>query len=353
MSLSSEQKGLVLDLYFGCADSGEIERALALVAENREAASLYEKMGPSMEVLGSLNHTDVDCPDHLVDKTLEKLSSMAGSNAKLTELIGQHGVYTRSTTTRRAFWKRTFDLVSVAAVILIVCSIYFPTVNNMRYKSWDTACKANIAGVFQGIDSFQKDNQGNLPNTAAAAKSPWWKVGYQGQEDHSNTRGLWKLVKGGYAQPGDFVCQGSTHGKTIRLLNEDIQRLRDFPSKKYITYSFRLISNKAIANRGGDVILMSDTNPVFVNIQKTGQRYDKNSKEFKALELCKKLRRSNSPNHRSKGQNIMFSGGNVVFSKTRVVNIAGVEDDIYTVRGKNTYTGCELPNDDTDVFLVP
>jgi hypothetical protein len=71
------------------------------------------------------------------------------------------------------------------------------------------------------------------------------------------------------------------------------------------------------------------------------------------LELCKKLRRSNSPNHRGKGQNIMFSGGAVSFSKSRIVNIAGVEDDIYTVRGKNVYTGCELPNGDSDVFLVP
>ncbi len=352
MSLSSEQKNLVLDLYFGCADSDEIERALVLVAENREAAGLYKKMGPSMEIMGSLQHSDVGCPDHLVDRTLEKLSSMASSNAKLSELIGHHGGRSRSATTTHPFWRRAVDLVSVAAAILVVCSIYFPTVNNMRYKSWDAACKANIAGVFQGVDSYQKDNQGNLPQSATV-NSPWWKVGYQGQENYSNTRGLWKLVKGGYAEPGDFVCQGSTHGKTIRLLNEDILRLRDFPSKKYITYSFRLISNKAIANQGSNVILMSDTNPVFVDIHKGNQRYDKNSKEFKALELCKKLRRSNSPNHRSKGQNIMFSGGNVIFSKTRVVNVAGIEDDIYTVRGKNVYTGCELPSDDADVFLVP
>ena len=58
MSLSSEQKHLVLDLYFGCADSGEIERASALIAENREAAELYEEMGPSMAVMGSLDHGD-------------------------------------------------------------------------------------------------------------------------------------------------------------------------------------------------------------------------------------------------------------------------------------------------------
>lgn len=349
--LSERQKNLILDLYFACGSEEDLNDARALIASSSEAAVLYDKLESQMDVLGHVKDSSVRCPDHLAQKTVDKLKFVASQtkNIRLTELLAaEQG---KPVTYEKGLWKRGLDFAAAAAAILIIAGLYLPTVNNIRYKSWLASCQSNMASIAQGLTSYAGDNQNQLPSVENPKDSPWWKVGYQGEENLSNTRPLWKLVQGKYVRPGVFVCPGRSAGRAVSLDSQRIGHLKDFPGRKYITYSSILT--------GGDsspvitqarIIFISDANPIFEDVN--ADTLSKDSSEFKAVELCEKLRSKNSINHNRHGQNIMLTDGNVQFIKTRLVQL-GDDDDIFTVKGKNTYSGCERPVGNNDVFLVP
>ncbi len=350
--LNERQKNLILDLYFGCGSDEDVNDARALIASSSEASTLYGQLESQMDVLGNVRNETVKCPDHLAKSTVARLKEVAASsrnNIRLTELLEKEREKKAEKVSGSGFWRRAIDTAAVAAGLLIVASIYFPTVNNMRYKSWLTGCKSNMASIANGVSNYALDNDGQLPAVSMGQNAPWWKVGYQGEENHSNTRHLWKLVQGGYVQPGDFVCPGRSGGRAVSLDNQNIGLFRDFPNRKFVTYSSRLIdpSTRKIGKR---IIFISDANPMFEDI--VIQSYSPDSVEFKAIELCDKLKKKNSVNHNSRGQNVMFTDGSVEFSVTRII-IQGGKDDIYTVKGMKSYSGRERPENDSDVFLVP
>jgi len=100
------------------------------------------------------------------------------------------------------------------------------------------------------------------------------------------------------------------------------------------------------------MVLMGDSNPIFEKLNRKESRAY-NNMEFKTLELCKRLERLNSINHRRAGQNLMYSDGSVKFLKIRSIQLGGESDDIFTVRGTMNYSGCEETKEQRDVFLVP
>jgi hypothetical protein len=349
--LNERQKNLILDLYFACGNEEDLNDARALVASNSEAAVLYDRLESQMDVLGHVKESPVLCPDHLAQKTIEKLKFVASqtNNIRLTELLAAE--QNKSIIHERGFWKRGLDVAAAAAAVLVVAGLYLPTVNNIRYKSWLASCQSNMASIAQGLTSYAGDNQNQLPSVENPKDSPWWKVGYQGEENLSNTRPLWKLVQGKYVRPGVFVCPGRSAGRAVSLDNQRIGHLKDFPERKYITYSSILTGNdSAPVITQTRIIFISDSNPIFEGVN--ADTRSKDSREFKAVELCEKLRHKNSLNHNRRGQNIMLTDGNVQFIKTRQIQL-GDNDDIFTVKGRNTYSGRERPTGDNDVFLVP
>jgi hypothetical protein len=200
--------------------------------------------------------------------------------------------------------------------------------------------------IGQGINSYSSDHDGQLPAVATVTGAPWWKVGYQGKENYSNTRAIWLLPKGGYVNPADFICPGRIHGcQTLQLNPSQVQNYNDFPSRKYVTYSFRIRCSKpGEESPGGKKVLIADMNPLFEKLP------DDFSKPLK-LQLDKDLLSLNSINHNRRGQNVMFCDGSAAFVKVR--NIGTSEDDIFTLQNTNTYEGTEMPSCETDAFLAP
>jgi hypothetical protein len=219
----------------------------------------------------------------------------------------------------------------------------------MRASAWQTACEANLLKVAQGVTQYAGDHQGSLPAVATKAGNPWWKVGSTQPENQSNTRHVWLLVKQGYMGPEAFICPGGNGGNVMKLDKVQIANLADFPNRKYITYSFKLISdsNKALFP-ASSTPLMSDTNPIFETSLKSPDCLLKN--ELDPIKLNASMLRMNSSSHRSKGQNVMFSDGSVKFLSGRLVD---ENDDIFTAKGQDTYKGTETASSDKDVFLVP
>ncbi len=350
-TLTKEQRDILLDYYFECADQHESETAKELLETHKGAADFYNKLHHSLSPLEHLDHEmHANCPDHLVEKTLEKLylhHTETVSNRELENLLRAESE--KIVTKRPSFWRNLVESAAVAAGILIIASIFVPVTRQMRAQAIKTACQANLVQVAQGITQYAGEHNGSLPAVATKAGNPWWKVGSAEQENQSNTRHIWLLVKQDYLDPQVFVCPGSGSSNMPNLEKARILILPDFPDRRYIAYSFRLISdpNKALLPRTQSP-LMSDTNPVFEACLKDPLGFSKT--EFNPVKLNENLLKINSSSHRGRGQNILMSDGTVKFTTQRLFD---QNDDIFTVKDLDTYRGTESPSEEKDVFLVP
>lgn len=354
-TLSREQRDMLLDYYFECANQQETQTAQDLLTDNPGAIEFYEKLSHSLSPLDHLDHHNhVNCPDDLVEKTLERVYFHNHNHtAEVADIAGLEKLLQAESekvvTKRPSFWRHFAESAAIAAGVFVFFSIFVPVSRHMRADSWQAVCQANLAKISQGFTQYAGDNQGYLPTVATKAGAPWWKVGSAGQENQSNTRHLWLLVRNGYLGPDVFVCPGSGKTQTLKLDSAQIAALADFPGRRHISYSFKLIcdANKAAMPKTSTP-LMSDANPIFQACLKNSDSLSGN--EFDPVTLSEKLLNASSHNHFRKGQNILFSDGTVKFTNQRVF---GQNDDIFTVRDTHTYRGTEKPLCETDVFLVP
>ena len=349
-SLSKEEKELVLDYYFGCGSEEHIQKAKELIEKDSRAAQLYTQLENTLQILDHVDHPDhKECPDHLAEQTVNKLKlASSAEEARLKTLLDKEekkqSIDSRPATTERSFWQNIPDVAAVAAVIMIVASVAFPTFNYMRHKAWQTACQAGLGRIGEGIAAYSNDHNGDLPAVATSAGSPWWKVGDQGKENQSNTRHPWLLVKNGYVDGADFTCPGRSDAVNVNYTKDQLKKLHDFPSRKHISYSYIYTCPKRARYQWDSrTALIADRNPIFeaVNASMT-------QKEFDKLSISDQLRNAMSNNHK-KGQVILFYDGSALYKQVRVIE----GDDIYTATGKKTYTGCETPKTIKDIFLVP
>ena len=350
ISLNREQRDLLLDYYFSCASDAHAEEAKQLLSSHSGAVEFYEKLQHSLSLLGHLQSEQ--CPEHLAENTIDKLHEhhvRTSGQERLKELLDAE--QSKVVTTRQSFWRGSFEIAAAAAAILIIFSVYFPVTGSMRNKARLTQCNANLAGLGQSINRYANDHEGALPAVATVAGEPWWKVGAEGEQNQSNTRHLWLLVKENYASSDQFTCPGRRHKKTSSLQQDMIAKLNDFPSRKYVAYSFRLISDqngRKLTIQQIPVPIIADANPIFENCLKNKDCYER--KEFDPLKLSNTLMRANSKNHRGKGQNVMLSDGSIVYTKSRTIDGS---DDIFTIENIQTYRGIESPVSAADIFLVP
>lgn len=348
-TLTKEQRDILLDYYFECAGQQESETAKKLLETHKGAAEFYNKLHHSLSPLEHLDHeTHASCPDHLVEKTLEKLylhHAETVESSWLEKLLQNESE--KVVTKRPSFWRNFAEAATIAAGIFIVASVFVPVTRQMREQSYKTACQANLSKIATGLTQYADEHDGYLPAVDTKAGNPWWKVGSTAQENQSNTKHLWLLVKQNYLPPNVFVCPGYSKGKIIKLTPTQIAGLSDFPDRQHITYSFKLICepNKAIRPQSS-MPIMADVNPIFeARLQNPNV-----STQFEPIKLSDNLLTMNSINHRGRGQNVMLSDGMAKFCTERLFD---QNDDIYTVKELDTYRGTETPNSETDVFLVP
>lgn len=350
-NLSKEEKEVILDFYFRCGEEERINRGRDLIAGNPEAAQLYANLEDSLRRLDSVKYEP--CPENLAELTVAKLKLAASSEqARLESLLAAEQRKTAHmespvATTSRSFWRNVVEVAAVAAVVLVIAGVSLPSLSRMRETM---VCKANLMRMGQAIARYANDNDDALPSVAMTAGSPWWKVGDQGTENQSNTRHVWLLVKKGYLDGKDGICPGRKNAKAVTYTRAQLTGLNDFPSREHINYSFTFISGKrGQSQKGRRNILLGDLNPVFEQVfDKEGKCVYVPDKRTKVL-LSKQLLNIMSANHAGRGQNILFGDGSSNFEKTR--NVFG--DDIYTIRGVQYYSGCEVPCDEDDIFLAP
>jgi hypothetical protein len=340
--LSTQQKQLIFDYCIGLTSEEETAGAKQLIASNEQAAEIHSKLKIAFGPLDSLKPEC--CPDDLVEGTVWRLNNLArSSQLRLQQLLADEQA--RTVTSKSRFWQNLGEIVAAAAVILFAAGVLIAPLNLARQNYWQQACQMQLKQIAQGINLYSADHNGELPAVAMTTGEPWWKVGYQGKENHSNTRHIWLLAKGGYVNPTDFVCPGRSQGRPLQFDASQVANHNDFPARRYVTYSFRIRCNKpAKQHLFGREVLIADSNPLFESLP---ENY---SKPFK-LCLNKDLLTANSANHNHRGQNVLFYDGGVKFVKVRGIGVAA--DDIFTLQNTDTYEGIEVPSTEADAFLAP
>jgi hypothetical protein len=345
--LSDRQKQLLFDYSLGLTPEHETAEAERLLDSNPEAAELYHL---SRLALAPLDAVEVEpCPEELTDRLfarIEEMSQVEAGQDRLEELLAVEQSQARRI--KVPLWRNWSEVVTAAAAIALFVSILFPSIGLMRQKYWQATCGAQLGSIYDGLRNYVSDHDGLLPAVATAPGSPWWKVGYQGKENHSNTRRPWLLVRGGYVEPNRFLCPGRRGEHPINFDGFPIQDFSDFPSQAYIHFSMRIgcptSSERDLTRK---TVLMADLNPLSEGLPS----------DFTVslrLPLGERLITSNSTSHGYRGQNALLHDGSVEFVRERHTSIS--EDDIYIIRGMSCGTevcGCELPSSDTDIFLAP
>jgi hypothetical protein len=352
-SLSKEQKDIILDFYFRCGSTERIDHARDMIASDPRAAKLYASLEDTLQSLDSVKYEP--CPDNLVELTVARLRLAASSEqARLESLLAEEQRRTQQAqtavvTTKRSFWHNIAEVAAVAAVFLVVVGVYFPATSSMRQIAWRNKCNSNMASVSAGIGGYAGDHNGALPTVDMNPGSPWWKVGNQGTENQSNTRHIWLLVKDGYVDLDDFICPGREDTQAKQLGVAKAATLSDFPNRQAMSYSSKFMTNDtAKKNVGSKTVLLSDLNPVFEKVFAENAIW-KQSDNFTKILINTQLLEMMSSNHLDKGQNVLLGDGSSSFQKSRVM----FGDDIFTVKGKSVYSGCEVPIDNQDIFLAP
>jgi hypothetical protein len=339
MDISRQDKELLLDYCLGIAPQEEIPHVESLIASNPQAAQLHASFQASLSPLQTVESGP--CPPEWVERTVTRIKE-AAAQEKLEGLLAEQG---RQKTIKLGWGRNFTQIAAIAAMLVFVVGIFIPSLGFARNIYLRNRCQMQLARIYDGLSSYSTDHQDRLPAVAMADGSPWWKVGYQGKENHSNTRPGWLLVRQGYVDPGRFICP-STKGEP-RSAGFNPADYNDFPDKGYIRYSFRVCCDRAKANGGAPNILMADRNPL---AEKLPVDF---SKPFR-LKLDRSILTANSANHRGSGQNVLRGDGAVQFVKSRWTGIT--KDDIFctdTMTLGSDVMGCEKPCGERDAFLAP
>jgi hypothetical protein len=338
--LTREQKELIFDYCMGLTPQEQTAELEALIASNPEAQKIHSRLKATFAPLDSIEPEL--CPDALVERTVERLNEAArSSQERLQQLLASE--QSRAVHSNKRILVGIGGKLAMAAMFVIAGSVLFTSLDYIRHNSRVQRCKLQINNIFRGLTQYITDYDESQPALAVAPGSPWWKVGAQGEENHSNTRNLYLLVKGEYVKLSDFVCPGTKSNERSEVTPAQLQTYKDFPTRNYVTYSFRISCQRM---RDGKLlcrkVLMADWNPLFEDMPKDY------SQSFQ-MRLTPQLLKLNSINHKRRGQNVLFRDGRIEYMRTRFIGA----DDIFTLQDTDVYKGCEVPSCETDFFLAP
>ena len=338
--LNNEQKQLLFSYCMGLTSKEQSIEAKNLISSNEEASQIYSKIKKSLSPLDYVESEP--CPDALLEKTIVSINKHANtSHQQLEQLLEVEQI--KRPPIKIGFFSNFAEIAAIAAAIMLIAGILVPTMGYARQKYWLQQCQTNLGSIFQGYSNYMDDHDGEQPTVASSSDPQWWMVGYQGKENYSNTRNVFLLVKNDYVNPKVFVCSSRKSRSKIKIDPQEIKNLKDFPDRRYVTYSFQVRCSKGGRSKlSCRKVIMADRNPLF-------EELPNDYSQSLLVELTKDLLVLNSMNHNRRGQNVLFGDGRVEYIKSRLINT----DDIFTLQDTDTYKGSEIPTCETDHFLAP
>ncbi len=255
----------------------------------------------------------------------------------------QAGRMTLDPAPRRAGW-RIGDLIAVAAMLLIGSAIAMPALSSSRETARQNACATNLQAAGIGFGLYAGDHREAMPMASASVVGrPWWLVGQD--PARSNSANLFTLARTSYTRADELGCAAAA----CELRGQPPAGMMDWSSIAQVSYSYQ---NMFAAQRrpwtsNTRFEVLADRSPVILRAR-AGQWIDP---------------MENSPNHRGRGQIVLYNDGSAVWMLTPV-NEHG--DNIWLPRQIETVlkrlasprhaaplNGTEAPEGVEDTFLAP
>lgn len=234
-----------------------------------------------------------------------------------------------------------FDLVGVAAMLLLGISVVWPVLSAVQRRQDKTGCMANLGAVASAMSKYAGDNRDALPVATASLGGTWWDVG---NPVRSNSANLFTLARKGYTAVEHLACPAKQWSATAcpSPKEQDWRDIRD------ISYSYQVMFGTARPRWNGPdrVAVLADRSPIVL----------RNLRGEPAYPL------ENSPNHCQQGQEVLFSDGSAQWMTTPELpsgdNIwlpRPVEELIRRLEGREPLRlqGNETPGSEVDAFLGP
>jgi prepilin-type processing-associated H-X9-DG protein len=345
--LNPQQKQLLFDYALGLASESEAREAERLLANHEEAAKMHLVFKHALSPLD--NWDNERCPDRLVDATVARFRMAAEQEEASRRPVPVPGLKAKGPRIIRTPLLGNFsNIAAMAAAIVLIVWVIVPALGLSRQKHFQERCEFQLKGVYAGLSQYVDDHDGQLPHVATVEGAPWWKVGDQGQENESNTRHAWLLVKQGYLKSDSFLCPACGKARVDAMDRQQARQYNDFPSRQYVQFSMRVCCPQ-FQQMG-----LKQARPILADLNPLSERLPADlSASRLSVRLGKDLM-GNSPNHNRRGQNVLFCDGSVEFSRTRTARQSA--DDIYTLSQMSDgceITGTETPANAEDAFLVP
>ena len=244
-----------------------------------------------------------DADDSLVDATLARIDQY---EARTSAMVSQENEM--QVASRRAF--RLPDLISVAAVILIGASIFWPMLSTMKQRRIDESCANNLRQMGYAFNQYANDYDGSIPVARAGLFSQW-------TQSFPNVVNLGPLVDGGYCERNHLECAG-----------------HDGLSGAAYGYQWQIPDSALSWGVNRITVILGDRNPLIDAI-------------YQAKSQTPAL--SNSLNHGGRGQNVLSTNGAWMWLENPMV---GADDNIWLPKGSSSLHDGELQTDGQDVFLA-
>lgn len=232
------------------------------------------------------------------------------------------------------------ELVGIAAALLMFVGVFVPGYYSARKAAQMLSCANNLRAVGNGVVQYTQMNNEYMPFASFVPADARWAAVNPDQDSQAvrNSRHAFKLVQGDYVTSDAFVCPGNAVDFAMRT-DDKAAQLTDFADPHNISYATNYFTRPFTLN--GDFI---ESMPIAAGMTPL-------------VDQDRRLRPGgfavpNSWNHGpASGQNVLRANISVQFFKTPRCGPGG--DDIYRVRGVDTYTGNESPRSTEDCFLVP
>ncbi|MDF1808398.1 MAG: hypothetical protein P1U42_01750 [Phycisphaerales bacterium] len=272
--------------------------------------------------------------DRLIDRTLATIQSHIDQELSSMEI---------SESRRGGFSVRWSDLISVAAMLLLVGSIAMPIMSGVRSSSQQNMCYDNMHATANAFGLYAGSNRDMLPMATAGFGSTWMDVG--STPERSNSSNLFTLIRSGLAGLDDLACPSNPNA----LTGEADPDAWDWNSLNEISYSYRIMPPGGIRATSIQmpvrVVLLADRSPVIL----------------RAAKRQPVIPEENSPNHQGDGQHMLMLDGGAQWATSPIINRQDniwlprpIEQIIREARTRlGIIKGSELPDDLTDAFVGP
>ena len=233
----------------------------------------------------------------------------------------------------------------VVSFLLGAAAFAVPATLSARRAAAQVACANHLRQVGQAVRVYGQDNRGAWPRTRAAngdGVRPTWGTGAaatqpfadDGPELNDVTASLFLLLRTTDTAPITFVCP-ATDGRADDFAGRDARERSNFTDwRRNLSYSYaNPFPDRAALERsharnlirrfaGSEFAYAADRNPGASAV--------------------------NSPNHRGRGQNVLYGDGRVEWCQSR--NVGVNRDDVYLNADGNVVAS---PVDVTDSLLLP